>query len=138
MSFSLQPHHAFEPLRAAIHAAYRCDEHARVRALIEAARLSTSAIGRIQTRARDLVQTIRHQRSTAGGVDALMHEFSLSSREGIALMCLAEALDNRIEWGVWGGMTERERRALLKRHPEVDSWAEYLADQEEELPERSA
>lgn len=92
MSFSLQPHHAFEPLRAAIHAAYRCDEHARVRALIEAARLSTSAIGRIQTRARDLVQTIRHQRSTAGGVDALMHEFSLSSREGIALMCLAEAL----------------------------------------------
>ena len=26
--------------------------------------------------------------------------------------CLAEALDNQIEWGVWGGMTERERRAL--------------------------
>ncbi|WP_425299366.1 WhiB family transcriptional regulator [Nocardioides panacisoli] len=31
--------------------------------------------------------------------------------------CLAEALDNRIEWGVWGGMTERERRALLRRRP---------------------
>lgn len=31
--------------------------------------------------------------------------------------CLAEALDNRIEWGVWGGMTERERRALLRRNP---------------------
>jgi WhiB family redox-sensing transcriptional regulator len=29
--------------------------------------------------------------------------------------CLAEALDNQIEWGVWGGMTERERRALLRR-----------------------
>ena len=28
--------------------------------------------------------------------------------------CLAEALDNQIEWGVWGGMTERERRALLR------------------------
>lgn len=36
--------------------------------------------------------------------------------------CLAEALDNRIEWGVWGGMTERERRALLRRHPTVSSW----------------
>src|SRR6478609_6045484 len=24
--------------------------------------------------------------------------------------CLADALDNRIEFGVWGGMTERERR----------------------------
>ena len=31
--------------------------------------------------------------------------------------CLAEALDNQIEWGVWGGMTERERRALLARRP---------------------
>src|SRR5262247_4193370 len=29
--------------------------------------------------------------------------------------CLADALDNRIEFGVWGGMTERERRALLAR-----------------------
>ena len=36
--------------------------------------------------------------------------------------CLAEALDNRIEFGVWGGMTERERRALLRRHPHVASW----------------
>lgn len=29
--------------------------------------------------------------------------------------CLADALDNRVEFGVWGGMTERERRALLRR-----------------------
>jgi WhiB family transcriptional regulator, redox-sensing transcriptional regulator len=36
--------------------------------------------------------------------------------------CLADALDNRIEFGVWGGMTERERRALLRRHPAVGSW----------------
>ncbi|GAA2528281.1 hypothetical protein GCM10010435_85800 [Winogradskya consettensis] len=36
--------------------------------------------------------------------------------------CLADALDNRIEFGVWGGMTERERRALLRRHPHVASW----------------
>ena len=33
--------------------------------------------------------------------------------------CLAEALDNRIEWGVWGGMTERERRQLLRQRPDV-------------------
>ncbi|WP_285505545.1 WhiB family transcriptional regulator [Actinokineospora sp. NBRC 105648] len=42
--------------------------------------------------------------------------------------CLAEALDNRIEFGVWGGMTERERRALLRRRPEVASWRELLDD----------
>ncbi len=31
--------------------------------------------------------------------------------------CLADALDNRIEFGVWGGMTERERRALAAAPP---------------------
>ena len=36
--------------------------------------------------------------------------------------CLADALDNHTEFGVWGGMTERERRALLKRRPKVASW----------------
>ncbi|MFP5347585.1 MAG: WhiB family transcriptional regulator [Actinomycetes bacterium] len=40
--------------------------------------------------------------------------------------CLAEALDNRTEFGVWGGMTERERRALLKRRPNVRSWSRLL------------
>jgi WhiB family transcriptional regulator, redox-sensing transcriptional regulator len=39
--------------------------------------------------------------------------------------CLAEALDNEIEWGVWGGMTERERRALLRRQPGA-SWRRVL------------
>ena len=40
--------------------------------------------------------------------------------------CLADSLDNRIEFGVWGGMTERERRALLKRRPNVQSWRRLL------------
>jgi WhiB family redox-sensing transcriptional regulator len=45
------------------------------------------------------------------------------------LECGADALDNRVEFGVWGGMTERQRRALLKQHPEVVSWAEFFATQ---------
>ena len=36
--------------------------------------------------------------------------------------CLADSLDNHTEFGVWGGMTERQRRALLKRRPDVASW----------------
>jgi WhiB family redox-sensing transcriptional regulator len=40
--------------------------------------------------------------------------------------CLADALDNRVEFGVWGGMTERERRALLRRRPDVESWWSLL------------
>ena len=40
--------------------------------------------------------------------------------------CLADALDHRIEFGVWGGMTERERRALLRKRPNVRSWRRLL------------
>jgi WhiB family transcriptional regulator, redox-sensing transcriptional regulator len=43
--------------------------------------------------------------------------------------CAADALDNQIEFGVWGGMTERQRRALLNKHPEVTSWAEFFSAQ---------
>jgi WhiB family redox-sensing transcriptional regulator len=41
--------------------------------------------------------------------------------------CLAEALDNQIEWGVWGGTTERERRQLLRQSPVVRSWQAVLS-----------
>jgi WhiB family transcriptional regulator, redox-sensing transcriptional regulator len=40
--------------------------------------------------------------------------------------CLADALDHGTEFGVWGGMTERERRALLRRRPDVTSWRGLL------------
>ena len=49
--------------------------------------------------------------------------------------CLAEALDNAIEWGVWGGMTERERRAVLRKRPNVTSWRRLLeAAQADSMP----
>lgn len=40
--------------------------------------------------------------------------------------CLADALDSGSEFGIWGGMTERERRALLRRRPNVSSWRDLL------------
>ena len=46
--------------------------------------------------------------------------------------CLADALDNRVEFGVWGGMTERERRALLRRRPNVTSWHRLLSTAQQE------
>jgi WhiB family redox-sensing transcriptional regulator len=46
--------------------------------------------------------------------------------------CLADALDNRVEFGVWGGMTERERRALLRRRPNVTSWRMLLQTAQDE------
>jgi len=47
--------------------------------------------------------------------------------------CLADALDNRVEFGVWGGMTERERRALLRRRPNVFSWRNLLQTAQDEF-----
>ena len=55
----------------------------------------------------------------------------------VRVQCLAEALDHRIEFGVWGGMTERERRALLRQRPEVHSWHELL-QRSREIQEISA
>lgn len=46
--------------------------------------------------------------------------------------CLADALDNRIEFGIWGGMTERERRALLRRRTDVISWRILLESAREQ------
>jgi WhiB family transcriptional regulator, redox-sensing transcriptional regulator len=40
--------------------------------------------------------------------------------------CGAEALDKKVEFGIWGGMTERQRKALLKQHPEVVSWSDFF------------
>lgn len=40
--------------------------------------------------------------------------------------CAADALDNKVEYGIWGGLTERQRRALLKQHPDVVSWSDFL------------
>ncbi|MCF3961154.1 WhiB family transcriptional regulator [Streptomyces fuscigenes] len=48
--------------------------------------------------------------------------------------CLGYALDQRIEFGVWGGMTERERRALLRRRPHVTSWKRLLTDARAQAP----
>lgn len=44
----------------------------------------------------------------------------------VQLDCLADALDNEVPFGVWGGFTERERRALLRARPEVHSWRAHL------------
>jgi len=78
--------------RKNITAAYRADETACVAALAEEMERRSADGEGIAERARELVAAVRRQRQGASGVDHLMHEFSLSSQEGIALMCLAEAL----------------------------------------------
>ncbi|QDQ85814.1 trifunctional transcriptional regulator/proline dehydrogenase/L-glutamate gamma-semialdehyde dehydrogenase [Paraburkholderia megapolitana] len=78
-------------LRAAITAAYRRPEPECVPFLIGQARLPANLASEVEALAGRLVETLRAKRS-GGGVEGLIHEFSLSSQEGVALMCLAEAL----------------------------------------------
>ncbi|NRR33883.1 trifunctional transcriptional regulator/proline dehydrogenase/L-glutamate gamma-semialdehyde dehydrogenase [Oxalobacteraceae bacterium] len=81
------------PLRAAITAAYRREEETAVRWLLaQVNNNDTASLQQAQALAHTLVASVREKRTRASGVDALMHEFSLSSEEGVALMCLAEAL----------------------------------------------
>ncbi|MGI4813340.1 MAG: trifunctional transcriptional regulator/proline dehydrogenase/L-glutamate gamma-semialdehyde dehydrogenase [Janthinobacterium lividum] len=78
-------------LRAAITAAYRRAEPECVPYLIEQARLTDAQ----RTHAHELalrLATHLRAKGAANGVEGLIQEFSLSSQEGVALMCLAEAL----------------------------------------------
>jgi RHH-type transcriptional regulator, proline utilization regulon repressor / proline dehydrogenase / delta 1-pyrroline-5-carboxylate dehydrogenase len=84
--------HAQTALRNAITAAYRPDEQHCVRNMLDQAAMTREQVAAAQRLARRLVTRVRETRTRASGVDALMHEFSLSSLEGVALMCLAEAL----------------------------------------------
>ena len=81
-----------DPLRQRLRAAYRADETESVEALLKEADLPAGMLDRIALRARELVQAVRAARIGQGGLDAFLHEYQLSSREGIVLMCLAEAL----------------------------------------------
>ena len=49
----------------------------------------------------------------------------------VRLQCLADALQCGCDYGVWGGLTERERRAIRRRFPTVDDWPAWLDTSEE-------
>lgn len=51
----------------------------------------------------------------------------------VRMECLADALQCEANFGVWGGLTERERRALLRRYENVENWHEWLETSDEDL-----
>lgn len=102
----LPPPHAFErfhdeselarsALRQAVTAAWRTPEPQAVPVVLEAARLPPATAASAQALATRLARQLRDRKSSAGRaglVQNLLQEYALSSQEGIALMCLAEAL----------------------------------------------
>jgi len=67
------------------------DEQLATGLLADAAR-DRAAESRVDARARRLVEAIRAKATGLGGVEDFLHAFSLSTKEGLALMVLAEAL----------------------------------------------
>lgn len=79
-------------LRQRIAEASSLTEEAVVQTLMRRAKMDAVTLAKAQDLAGRLAQGVRDARIDAGGVDLLTQEFSLDSREGIALMCLAEAM----------------------------------------------
>jgi RHH-type proline utilization regulon transcriptional repressor/proline dehydrogenase/delta 1-pyrroline-5-carboxylate dehydrogenase len=71
---------------------YLLDEEIVVEKLIQAAHLPPENLLAIQDFAKNLVSTVRETRLSQSGLDAFLTQYHLASEEGIALMCLAEAL----------------------------------------------
>ena len=91
---SLAPRMSLAPqtcLRAAITAATRRPERECLPPLLDLATMPEASAARARAEARALVERMRGK-ARAGGVEGLIHEYALSSQEGVALMCLAEAL----------------------------------------------
>jgi RHH-type proline utilization regulon transcriptional repressor/proline dehydrogenase/delta 1-pyrroline-5-carboxylate dehydrogenase len=79
-------------IRQKIRDFYRIDEDLAVEHILPDAEVNMRARSRAWDRARKMVLQIRNDQEGTGVVEALLNEYSLSSAEGVVLMCLAEAL----------------------------------------------
>ncbi|MFV8318250.1 WhiB family transcriptional regulator [Mycobacterium sp. 23] len=95
--------------------------------------MSETALASQPTRAPDLDW---RSRAVCGTTDAELLFVNGAQQRQAALICrncpvkrecATVALDNKVEYGVWGGLTERQRRSLLRKYPDVKSWGAFLA-----------
>ena len=110
-------------LRAAITSAYRRPEPEVVPMLLEQARLPLAMAEAANKLAAGIAEKLRNQKSAggrAGIVQGLLQEFSLSSQEGVALMCLAEALLRIPDKGT--------RDALIRDKISNGNWQPHLGN----------
>lgn len=78
--------------RDAISATYRIDESEILKQLTTYAELTSAQQHQTQVAAESLITAVRNQREAKNSLDSFMTQYDLSNDEGIALMCLAEAL----------------------------------------------
>jgi len=79
-------------LKKAISDNYSIDEDACLEKLLQLAGENSAEIDEITRAAAELVQKVRSSSNAKEGVEAFLQQYSLSTKEGVILMCLAEAL----------------------------------------------
>ncbi len=120
-----------QALRAGVRARHRASEADLVADLIAQAGLDAETRGRIATRATGLVEAIRAD-GRPGLMEVFLAEYGLSTKEGVALMCLAEALlrvpdadtidaliEDKIAPSAWGAHLGRSSSPLVN----ASTWA---------------
>ncbi len=113
-------------LRASIRKTTSADEKVVLDSLLAANSLSLEQRERLREHSIELVQQCRSKSHKAGTLDAFLQEFGLSNKEGIALMCLAEALlrvpddetadrliAEKIQSGDWGAHKGKSRSRFV-------------------------
>ena len=106
-----------EPIdRGALRAAFRQEEAACVADRLRETQVFTRDHAAIQAYAVKLIQDARKR--DVSGIDAFLHQYGLNTEEGIALMCLAEAL-LRVPDG-------RTADALIRDKIGEINWREHL------------
>ena len=121
-------------LRQQIRDYYLVDESQLIKDLVSDSRISTAERLAISERATELIKTVRRSGSP-GMMENFLAEYGLTSREGVALMCLAEALlrvpdvqtideliEDKISPGNWGEHLGQSESPLVN----ASTWALLL------------
>ena len=123
------------PLGVAINRRFLADEADCVRELVELARLDPSTTVEVRKLSIALVDAVRANRTSKGGLDAFLRQYDLASREGVILMCLAEALlripdsataDDFIADQISGGAWEKHLGASDSLFVNASTWGLML------------
>jgi len=112
-------------IRQALRSNYLADEHEVIHRLIDQAQLSDEARKTMSARAAELVRSVR-QNAKPTIMEKFLSEYGLTTKEGVALMCLAEALlrvpdnltiqdliEDKITSGNWGAHVGRAKSGLI-------------------------
>ncbi|WP_404364357.1 bifunctional proline dehydrogenase/L-glutamate gamma-semialdehyde dehydrogenase PutA [Marinobacter sp.] len=116
---------ALEDSRQALRNSYLADEYKVMREMIDGAKLSQAERDAISARAADLVRSVR-KNAKPTIMEKFLAQYGLTTREGVALMCLAEALlrvpdnitihaliEDKITSGSWGSHVGKASSSLI-------------------------